>query len=226
MIDFFVAKKKSLDLGVLIFQQQCSSSVCRQIHLTRYFSHAVCTFSYMHITLHGSRRATQTCLYARIIPSSCHPWCVVVRSLSVSSCLSLSCFSPSFTSCLPSTLYLHSAQHFLSNVNSVEGNNRCAFAQRGVLPHGDIPSSHRLWAQRQLDDFDNSETSAMIFQDESGHIDTEMRLSEKRYFHHCSFRSEKNQRTEDKHLTLMKKVCCQLSPFSHTHKNGETRTRT
>ena len=24
----------------------------------------------------------------------------------------------------------------------------------------------------------------------------------------------------------MKKVCCQLSPFSHTHKNGETRART
>ena len=32
--------------------------------------------------------------------------------------------------------------HFLSNVNSVEGINHCAFAQRGVLPHGDIPSSH------------------------------------------------------------------------------------
>ena len=35
-----------------------------------------------------------------------------------------------------STLYLHSAQHCISNVNSVEGNNRCAFAQRRVLPHG------------------------------------------------------------------------------------------
>ena len=43
-----------------------------------------------------------------------------------------------------------------------------------------------------------------------------MRLSEKLYLHHCSFRSEKNQRTEDKLITLMKKVCCQLSPFSHT----------
>ena len=40
-----------------------------------------------------------------------------------------------------STLYLHCDQHFLSNVNSVEGNNRCA-------SHGDIPSSHRLCAQR------------------------------------------------------------------------------
>ena len=42
-----------------------------------------------------------------------------------------------------------------------------------------------------------------------------MSLLEKRYLHHCSFRSEKNQRTWDKLITLMKKVCCQLSPFSH-----------
>ena len=40
-----------------------------------------------------------------------------------------------------------------------------------------------------------------------------MRPSGKRSLHHCSFRSEKNQRTEDKLITLMKKVCCQLSPF-------------
>ena len=38
-----------------------------------------------------------------------------------------------------------------------------------------------------------------------------MRLSGKRSLHHCSFRSEKNQRTEDKLITLLKKVCCQLS---------------
>ena len=42
-----------------------------------------------------------------------------------------------------STLYLHSDQHFLSNANSVEGTNHCAFAQLGVLPCGDIPSSHK-----------------------------------------------------------------------------------
>ena len=42
-----------------------------------------------------------------------------------------------------------------------------------------------------------------------------MRLSEKRYLHHCSFRSEKNQRTGDKLITLMKKVSCQLRAFSH-----------
>ena len=48
-----------------------------------------------------------------------------------------------------------------------------------------------------------------------------MRLTEKRYLHHCSFRSEKNQRIWDKLITLMKKVCCQLSPFSHTQVRGD-----
>ena len=43
-----------------------------------------------------------------------------------------------------------------------------------------------------------------------------MRPSGKRSLHRCSFRSEKNQRTEDKLITLMKKVCCHLSHFSHT----------
>ena len=36
------------------------------------------------------------------------------------------------------------------------------------------------------------------------------RPSAERSLHHCSFGSEKNQRTEDKLITLLKKVCCQL----------------
>ena len=55
-----------------------------------------------------------------------------------------------------------------------------------------------------------------------------MRLSERRYLHHCSIRSEKksekNQRTWDKLITLMKKVCCQLSPFSHTQVRDDPNT--
>ena len=72
-----------------------------------------------------------------------------------------------------STLYLISARHFLSNVSSVEGNNRCAFAQRGVLLHGDIPSLTTGYEPNVLDDFHYSETSAMIFKEESADIDTE-----------------------------------------------------
>ena len=87
-----------------------------------------------------------------------------------------------------------------------------------------------------LDDFHCSETSAMIFQDESGDIDTEPSYScdaelddeiiEKRCVQHFSFRSEKNQRTGDKLVTLMKKVCCQLSPFSAHTSARKTRIRT
>ena len=51
-----------------------------------------------------------------------------------------------------------------------------------------------------------------------------MRLSEKRYLHHCSFRSEKNQWTGDNVITLMKKVYCQLSPCSHTQERGDPYT--
>ena len=37
-------------------------------------------------------------------------------------------------------------------------------------------------------------------------------------------REEKNQRTVDKLITLVKKVCCQLSPFSHTQVRGDPYT--
>ena len=50
------------------------------------------------------------------------------------------------------------------------------------------------------------------------------RPSTERSLHHCSFRSEKNQRTGDKLITLMKKVCCQLSPFSHAQVRGDPYT--
>ena len=78
-----------------------------------------------------------------------------------------------------------------------------------------------------LDDFDHSETSAMIFQDESGDIDTEpsyscdaelddeiigKALSSPLFFQE---REEPANRRQGYH-SLTKKVCCQLSPSSHT----------
>ena len=48
-----------------------------------------------------------------------------------------------------------------------------------------------------------------------------MRPSGKRYLHHCSFRREENQRTEDMLITLLKKVCCQVSHFSHTQERRD-----
>ena len=49
--------------------------------------------------------------------------CLSVRCLSLRVCLSPVSLSLSLVYLFSSTLYLHSDQHFLSNVNSVEGNN-------------------------------------------------------------------------------------------------------
>ena len=55
----------------------------------------------MHITLHGSRRATQrVCVRASFHLHVIHDVCLSVRWL-LSSCLSFSCFSLLFTSSLP-----------------------------------------------------------------------------------------------------------------------------
>ena len=44
-----------------------------------------------------------------------------------------------------------------------------------------------------------------------------MRPSEKRSLHHCSFSSEKNQRTEDQLITLLQKNVLPAQPFSVCH---------
>ena len=112
-----------------------------------------------------------TCLYARVIPSTCHPWCVLERLLSVSSCLSFSCFSLLFTSSLP---YPSCSVTWTSSSMSMSPRElpHCVFAQWGVLLLGDRPSSHG-YEPNVFDDFHYSETSAMTIQDESGDKDTE-----------------------------------------------------
>ena len=49
-----------------------------------------------------------------------------------------------------------------------------------------------------------------------------MRPSVRRSLHHCSFRSEKNQRTEDKLITRLKKFVASSVLFCVSLKNGET----
>ena len=129
-----------------------------------------------------------------------------LRAIHDVTCLSVRCLS-SF--CLPrlylSPLFFSSTVHLFSdldinfhNVVTAEGQNHCTHAHWGVMHRGDMQSSHRLWAQapRQLwllRDFCNVRslrTRAMR--------NSTMRSSEKRCLHHCSFRSEKNQRTWDK----------------------------
>ena len=88
-------------------------------------------------------------------------------------------------------------------------------ANWGVWPLGQKYPSHIL------DDFHHSETTEIIFQEQSSDavpscwIDAEVddETIGRALSSPLSFRSEKNQWTEDKLITLLKKVCCQLSPF-------------
>ena len=66
-----------------------------------------------------------------------------------------------------------------------------------------------------FDDYHNSETIEIFLQEQSS--DTRPRTCmtrrsvAERSLHHCSLRSEKNQRAVDKLITLLKKVCCPQS---------------
>ena len=96
--------KLNTESGHPIFR--ASSAFERVDFVDRYTSHVIILMHFAHnqtCACHTAWLKTShpTCLYARGIPSSCHPWCVLERLLSVSSCLSFSCFSLSFTSSLP-----------------------------------------------------------------------------------------------------------------------------
>ena len=75
------------------------------------------------------------------------------------------------------------------------------------------------------DNFDYSETSAAIFQDESGDIDTEPSYSRDaalddeiigKALSSPLFTHQREEPANLRLVTLTKKVCCQLSLFSHT----------
>ena len=72
------------------------------------------------------------------------------------------------------TVYLFSVRHInFHTVVTAEGKNHCTHAQSRVLLRVDFQSPHRFMTAKLLDNFDYSATSPMIFQDESGDIDTE-----------------------------------------------------
>ena len=102
----------------------------------RHFSHAVCTIHFMHVTLHGS----SVCVRASFHPHAIHER-LIVRSLSVSSCLSFSCFSLLFSSSLP---YLNCTLTCTSSPMSAASRELTTALSHneGALPPGDIPSSH------------------------------------------------------------------------------------
>ena len=168
----------------------------------------------MHITLHGSRM----CLCA-----SCHlhghpcrvTECLIFNSLFLALFLSVCLSFPLLFSFPDLNFFLHTAD--------AKESNHWHSANWGVWPLGRKHSSHKLWAQapwrRPLlgellkSSYGTNPTTKTWCPRTCLTRNSTMRPSGKRYLHHCSFRSEKNQRTEDKLITLMKKVCCQLSPF-------------
>ena len=132
----------------------------RQIHFTRHFSHALSHTIRCAYHTAWLKTSHPTCLCARFIPSSCHPWCVLECSLSVSLCLSFSCFSPSLTSSLPhSTCTVTS----ISSPKSTASREYCAFAQWGVLHHGEKPSSHTHLSETRHTWHKNSTETTEIF---------------------------------------------------------------
>ena len=68
-----------------------SSTLCRQEHLTRDFSHAPCTCDHTHIVAQG------VSVRISLHPQAIHDVTCFERAFVVSSCLSLSCFSPTST---------------------------------------------------------------------------------------------------------------------------------
>ena len=194
----------------------------------RYTSHVIFLMQFTHRNRRASHCMAQVSVCAHhsiFMPSMVSGWLFVACVLDLSFSVFLS-----FVYLFSSHFYLHSDLHSF-HVDRAKGKTRCAFAQWGVLHPGDIHSSHRLWAQRPwrlplLRDYWNDlpgRNLATKIRCPRTCVtrNSTMRPSRKRYLHRCSFRSEKNHRTEDKLVTLMKKVCCQLSPFSHTQERGD-----
>ena len=162
------------------------------------------------------------CLHSRIT-HSCHRWWAVERLLFVVSSFWLSRVSLLLIA-LPLPLLLVVCPELLP-CGQRQGNHALRFrqlrslalGQNSLLPQVMSPSTsttsttQRLlqWSSRmKLATIRSLRTRAMR--------NSTMRLSEKRNFHHCFFGSYKNKRTWEKLITLMKKVCCQLSLVPHT----------
>ena len=157
----------------------------------------------MHITLHGSSVCMRASFHLHVI----HDERLIVRSLSVSSCLSFSCFSLLFTSSLPYPTCTLTCT--LSSMSTAPRATTAAPSPNEEYCPLAIYHPPTGYEPNVFDDFHYSETRTRVMRNST------MRPSEKHYLHHCSFRSEKNQRTEDKLVTLMKRVLLSAQ-FSHT----------
>ena len=142
------------------------------------------------------------CLHERVISSACSSLC------------SFPCVSPILSS---STWTLTCTSSFMWSTPGRSGTGTPPTEESGPL---DENTPFTRYEPKLPDDFHYSETTEIFFRDESSDtvpsylFDAEL---DDETIGHCSFRSEKNQRTVDKLITLLKKVCCQLSHFSVCH---------
>ena len=135
----------------------------RQIHLTRDFSHTPCTCVYTTSWLKVSQCAFHS---IHMLSMMLCVWAFVV-----SSCLSLSCFSPASTFSLSqSTCSLSGTPSSMSSPPRVK---TTALTQNEEYCSMAIYSPLTGYEPKLIDNFDYSETSAIIFQNDPGDIDTD-----------------------------------------------------
>ena len=178
--------------------------------------------------LHISSLRTCTCMAQGVARRVCikhvHPHvitCLSVRCLFLLFCflpLSLSRASTLLSHCLPVLCPAHQLPQCPDR-----NEEYCPMRTRKMQESCLVTDAR---AQVQLDNFDNSDTSTMIFQDESSDVDTEpsyscdAELDDELITKALSSPLFIKEREEPANLrqacnTLMKKVCCQHSPFSH-----------
>ena len=141
-----------------------------------------------------------------------HPRCAVVRSLTLcSSPCSFPCVSPISSStgtltCTSSSVWSSSGQYTTGTPPTEESGPWPKTPLSQVMS----PSSLTTSTARRLLKSSSGTNPATRCPRTCLTRNSTTRLSAERSLHHCSFRSEKNQRTVDKLITLVKKVCCQL----------------
>ena len=196
---------------------------CRQIHLTRHIFHVHCVSGCVHnhcMAQDEPSKCLQCAFHSIFTLSMMSVWALLALVLS------FSCFSPSFTSSLPHSTWSLPGTHLQCRHRRGFNQNHCTHAQWGVLHHGDAQPSHKLWAQtprqlRPLRDrllqWSSRMNPATWIRSVRTRVmrNSTMRFSEKRYLHHCSFRSEKNQRTGDNLSLSWRKFVASSVLFQH-----------
>ena len=170
------------------------------------------------------------CLYARDIPYSCHPWWAFDRPFIVASSFCLSpCFSPSFASSLPhSTCSLswtpssmwtapRDDQPLRLRLMRSIAPWRCTF-----LPQVMSPTSLTTSTTQRVVTWSSSRNLATKIRTHLCDAELDDETTRKNgYLHHCSFRSEKNQRTWDKPSHSYEESLLPAQSFFHTNERGD-----